>query len=169
MSIVVHAISIGPRVITAATSVNVDRGPSLYSPSPRFQSLLHMAVPRTNQIKINEAETHLITLFGETSPFIHKTVEREREWRERQKETGEKREREVSMFPPYISDQCDQRLSSCSGKCWQIRPQLKMSTHPQNYSSISYYISLVKATQLLLSGLCFPRSTIPSALSICLN
>lgn len=164
MSIVVHAISIGPRVITAATSVNVDRGPSLYSPSPRFQSLLHMAVPRTNQIKINEAETHLITLFGEISPFIHKTVERETERNRR-----ERREREASMFPPYISDQCDQRLSSCSGKCWQIRPQLKMSTHPQNYSSISYYISLVKATQLLLSGLCFPRSTIPSALSICLN
>lgn len=87
MSIVVHAISIGPRVITAATSVNVDRGPSLYSPSPQFQSLLHMAVPRTNQIKINEAETHLITLFGEISPFIHKTVER-------QKETGEREERE---------------------------------------------------------------------------
>lgn len=146
MSIVVHAISIGPRVITAATSVNVDRGPSLYSPSPRFQSLLHMAVPRTNQIKINEAETHLITLFGEISPFIHKTVERETERNRR-----ERREREASMFPPYISDQCDQRLSSCSGKCWQIRPQLKMSTHPQNYSSISYYISLVKATQSLLS------------------
>lgn len=164
MSIVVHAISIGPRVITAATSVNVDRGPSLYSPSPRFQSLLHMAVPRTNQIKINEAETHLITLFGEISPFIHKTVERETERNRR-----ERREREASMFPPYISDQCDQRLSSCSGKCWQIRPQLKMSTHPQNYSSISYYISLVKATQSLLSGLCFPRSTVPSALSICLN
>lgn len=112
MSIVVHAISIGPRVITAATSVNVDRGPSLYSPSPRFQSLLHMAVPRTNQIKINEAETHLITLFGEISPFIHKTVERETERNRR-----ERREREASMFPPYISDQCDQRLSSCSGKC----------------------------------------------------
>lgn len=93
MSIVVHAISIGPRVITAATSVNVDRGPSLYSPSPRFQSLLHMAVPRTNQIKINEAETHLITLFGEISPFIHKTVER-------QKETGEREERErLQCFP----------------------------------------------------------------------
>lgn len=166
MSIVVHAISIGPRVITAATSVNVDRGPSLYSPSPRFQSLLHMAVPRTNQIKINEAETHLITLFGETSPFIHKTVERETERNRRERR---EREREASMFPLYISDQCDQRLSSCSGKCWQIRPQPKMSTHPQNYSSISYYISLVKATQSLLSGLCFPRSTVPSALSICLN
>lgn len=85
MSIVVHAISIGPRVITAATSVNVDRGPSLYSPSPRFQSLLHMAVPRTNQIKINEAETHLITLFGEISPFIHKTVERETERNKRER------------------------------------------------------------------------------------
>lgn len=168
MSIVVHAISIGPRVITAATSVNVDRGPSLYSPSPRFQSLLHMAVPRTNQIKINEAETHLITCLVK-HPLSFIKLWREREWRERQKETGEKREREASMFPPYISDQCDQRLSSCSGKCWQIRPQLKMSTHPQNYSSISYYISLVKATQLLLSGLCFPRSTVPSALSICLN
>lgn len=166
MSIVVHAISIGPRVITAATSVNVDRGPSLYSPSPRFQSLLHMAVPRTNQIKINEAETHLITLFGETSPFIHKTVERQTERNRRERRD---REREASMFPLYISDQCDQRLSSCSGKCWQIRPQPKMSTHPQNYSSISYYISLVKATQLLLSGLCFPRSTVPSTLSICLN
>lgn len=95
MSIVVHAISIGPRVITAATSVNVDRGPSLYSPSPRFQSLLHMAVPRTNQIKINEAETHLITLFGEISPFIHKTVERETERNKR-----ERRERErLQCFP----------------------------------------------------------------------
>lgn len=130
------------------------------------QSLLHMAVPRTNKIKINEAETHLITLFGETSPFIHKTVERETERNRRERRD---REREASMFPLYISDQCDQRLSSCSGKCWQIRPQPKMSTHPQNYSSISYYISLVKATQSLLSGLCFPRSTVPSALSICLN
>lgn len=94
MSIVVHAISIGPRVITAATSVNVDRGPSLYSPSPRFQSLLHMAVPRTNQIKINEAETHLITLFGEISPFIHKTVERETERNRR-----EERERGFNVSP----------------------------------------------------------------------
>lgn len=96
MSIVVHAISIGPRVITAATSVNVDRGPSLYSPSPRFQSLLHMAVPRTNQIKINEAETHLITLFGETSPFIHKTVERETERNRR-----EERERGFNVSPVH--------------------------------------------------------------------
>lgn len=94
MSIVVHAISIGPRVITTATSVNVDRGPSLYSPSPRFQSLLHMAVPRTNQIKINEAETHLITLFGEISPFIHKTVERETERNRR-----EERERGFNVSP----------------------------------------------------------------------
>lgn len=96
MSIVVHAISIGPRVITAATSVNVDRGPSLYSPSPRFQSLLHMAVPRTNQIKINEAETHLITLFGEISPFIHKTVERETERNRR-----EERERGFNVSPVH--------------------------------------------------------------------
>lgn len=96
MSIVVHAISIGPRVITAATSVNVDRGPSLYSPSPRFQSLLHMAVPRTNQIKINEAETHLITLFGEISPFIHKTVERETERNRR-----ERRERGFNVSPVH--------------------------------------------------------------------
>lgn len=101
MSIVVHAISIGPRVITAATSVNVDRGPSLYSPSPRFQSLLHMAVPRTNQIKINEAETHLITLFGETSPFIHKTVEREREWRETERNRREERERGFNVSPVH--------------------------------------------------------------------
>lgn len=117
MSIVVHAISIGPRVITAATSVNVGPGTLSLFTLPTIPVSFHMAVPRTNQIKINEAETHLITLFGEISPFIHKTVEREREWRERQKETGEKREREASMFPPYISDQCDQRLSSCSGKC----------------------------------------------------
>lgn len=98
MSIVVHAISIGPRVITAATSVNVDRGPSLYSPSPRFQSLLHMAVPRTNQIKINEAETHLITLFGETSPFIHKTVERETERNRRERRD---RERGFNVSPVH--------------------------------------------------------------------
>lgn len=98
MSIVVHAISIGPRVITAATSVNVDRGPSLYSPSPRFQSLLHMAVPRTNQIKINEAETHLITLFGEISPFIHKTVERETERNRRERE---ERERGFNVSPVH--------------------------------------------------------------------
>lgn len=98
MSIVVHAISIGPRVITAATSVNVDRGPSLYSPSPRFQSLLHMAVPRTNQIKINEAETHLITLFGEISPFIHKTVERETERNRRERRD---RERGFNVSPVH--------------------------------------------------------------------
>lgn len=107
MSIVVHAISIGPRVITAATSVNVDRGPSLYSPSPRFQSLLHMAVPRTNQIKINEAETHLITLFGEISPFIHKTVEREternrRERRERGRGFNVSPVHQRSMWPETV-------------------------------------------------------------------
>lgn len=107
MSIVVHAISIGPRVITAATSVNVDRGPSLYSPSPRFQSLLHMAVPRTNQIKINEAETHLITLFGEISPFIHKTVEIEternrRERRERERGFNVSPVHQRSMWPETV-------------------------------------------------------------------
>lgn len=142
MSIVVHAISIGPRVITAATSVNVDRGPSLYSPSPRFQSLLHMAVPRTNQIKINEAETHLITLFGETSPFIHKTVEREREWRERDRKKQERRERErLQCFPRTsainVTRDCHPVLENAdksvhSRKCQLIRKII----HPFHITSV---------------------------------
>lgn len=137
MSIVVHAISIGPRIITAATSVNVDRGPSLYSPSPRFQSLLHMAVPRTNQIKINEAETHLITLFGEISPFIHKTVERETERNRR-----ERRERErLQCFPRTsainVTRDCHPVLENAdksvrSWKCQLIRKII----HPFHITSV---------------------------------
>lgn len=159
MSIVVHAISIGPRIITAATSVNVDRGPSLYSPSPRFQSLLHMAVPRTNQIKINEAETHLITLFGEISPFIHKTVER-------QKETGEREERERGFNVSPVHQR----------SMWPETVILfwKMLTNPSatenvNSSAKLFIHFILHQFGEVLSGLCFPRSTVPSALSICLN
>lgn len=91
MSIVVHRSPGNYR----ATSVNVTGDPLSIHPPHDSQSLLHMAVPRTNQIKINEAETHLITLFGEISPFIHKTVERETERNRR-----ERRERErLQCFP----------------------------------------------------------------------
>lgn len=94
MSIVVHAISIGPRVITAHFCKCRLGTLSLFT-LPTIPVSFHMAVPRTNQIKINEAETHLITLFGEISPFIHKTVERETERNRR-----ERRERErLQCFP----------------------------------------------------------------------